>query len=122
MTKETKKYTEQLLETIIDGMQEIKAHDIVTLDLREIPNAIADYYVVCHGESSTQVDSIAKSIERETSKVLQEKPYRTEGMQNSTWILVDYISIIVHVFYKETRDFYDIEGLWADAVITNIED
>ena len=122
MKKETKKYTKQLLETIIDGMQEIKAHDIVTLDLREIPNAIADYYVVCHGESSTQVDSIAKSIERETSKVLQEKPYRTEGMQNSTWILVDYISIIVHVFYKETRDFYDIEGLWADAVITNIED
>lgn len=122
MTKETKKYTQQLLETIVDGMQEVKAHDIVTLDLREIPNAIADYYVVCHGESSTQVDSIAKSIERETAKELQEKPYRTEGMQNSTWILVDYISIIVHVFYKETRDFYDIEGLWADAVITNIED
>ena len=122
MTKETKKYTQQLLETIVDGMQEVKAHDIVTLDLREIPNAIADYYVVCHGESSTQVDSIAKSIERETAKELQEKPYRTEGMQNSTWILVDYISIIVHVFYKETRDFYDIEGLWADAIITNIED
>ena len=122
MTQETKKYTEQLLETIIDGMQEVKAHDIVKLDLREIPNAVADYYVVCHGESSTQVDSIARSINKQTSEVLGEKAYRTEGMQNSTWILVDYVSIIVHVFYKETRDFYDIEGLWADAIITNIED
>jgi len=122
MTKETKKYTEQLLKTIIEGAQEIKAHDIVVLDLKEIPNAIADYYVVCHGESSTQVDSIAKSIDRQTRKDLQEKPYHTEGIQNSTWILLDYISIIVHVFYKETRDLFDIEGLWADAKIINIED
>ncbi len=122
MNKQTKKYTKQLVDTIISGMQEVKAHNIVCVDLQEIPNSITDYFVICHGESNTQVDSIAKSIEKETSEQLKEKPFHKEGSDNSLWILLDYINVMVHVFYKETREHYDIEGLWADAKLTTIED
>lgn len=122
MTKATLTYTKQLAETIIEGMKEVKAHDIVCLDLTDIPNSITDYFIICHGESNTQVDSIAKSVEKATSEQLKEKPFHKEGNENSLWVLLDYINIMVHVFYKETRDHYDIEGLWADANIIKIED
>lgn len=122
MNKQSEKYKKQLLDSIIEGMQEVKAHDIKCVDLREIPNAITSYFVVCHGESNTQVDSIAKSVEKTTSEHLKERPFHKEGAENSLWILLDYIDVMVHVFYKETRDHYDIEGLWADAKIINIED
>lgn len=122
MNKESKKYTKQLVDIIIDGMQEVKAHDIVYVDLAGIPNSITDYFMICHGESTTQVESIAKSVEKETKEQLSEKPFHTEGMQNSTWVLLDYINIMVHIFYKDTRDHYDIEGLWADAELTKIEE
>ena len=122
MSKKKNTYTKQLVDSIIEGMQDVKANDIVCLNLQEIPNSISDYFIICHGESSTQVDSIAKSVEKITSEQLGEKPLHKEGMQNSLWILMDYISIMVHVFYKETRDHYDIEGLWADAKLINIED
>lgn len=122
MTKATLTYTKQLAETIIEGMKEVKAHEIVCLDLTDIPNSITDYFIICHGESNTQVDSIAKSVEKATSEQLKEKPFHKEGNENSLWILLDYINIMVHVFYKETRDHYDIEGLWADANIIKIED
>lgn len=122
MNKETTQYTNQLVDTIVEGMKEVKAHNIVCVDLRDIPNSVTDYFVICHGESNTQVDSIAKSIEKETSLQLNEKPYHKEGSDNSLWILLDYVNVMVHVFYKETRDHYDIEGLWADAKLTKIED
>ncbi|MEN8928950.1 MAG: ribosome silencing factor [Flavobacteriales bacterium] len=122
MNKQSETYTKQLVDSIVEGMQDLKAHDIRVVDLKEIPNAITSYFVVCHGESNTQVDSIAKSIEKVTSEQLREKPMHKEGADNSLWILLDYIDVMVHVFYKETRDHYDIEGLWADAKITNIED
>lgn len=122
MNKQSETYTKQLVDSIIEGMQEMKAHDITCVDLREIPNAITSYFVICHGESNTQVDSIAKSVEKITSEQLKEKPFHKEGTENSLWILMDYIDVMVHVFYKETRDHYDIEGLWADAKIIKIED
>ena len=122
MNKQNEKYTKQLVDSIVSGMQELKAHNIVCVDLKEIPNSVTDYFVICHGESNTQVDAIAKSIERTTSEQLQEKPFHKEGSDNSLWILLDYIHVMVHVFYKETRDHYDIEGLWADAKLTKIED
>lgn len=121
MIKDIEKYNKQLVEVIIDGMQELKAHNIVSIDLRKIPNAVADYFIVCHGDSSTQVDAIAKSVEKETTEKLKDKPFHVEGVQNSEWILVDYVNVVVHVFYRDTRKFYDLEGLWADANITNIE-
>ncbi|MDG1175553.1 MAG: ribosome silencing factor [Flavobacteriales bacterium] len=122
MNKQTEKYTKQLVDTIIEGMQDIKALNIKCIDLSEIPNSVADYFIVCHGESNTQVDSIAKSVEKATYEQLKEKPLHKEGSDNSLWILLDYIDVMVHVFYKETRDYFDIEGLWADAKVTTIED
>lgn len=122
MNKETTQYTKQLVDTIVEGMKEVKAHNIVCVDLTDIPNSVTDYFVICHGESNTQVDSIAKSVEKETSKQLSEKPYHKEGSDNSLWVLLDYVNVMAHVFYKETRDHYDIEGLWADAKLINIED
>ena len=105
----------ELVEAVIKGMQEKKAKDISCLDLRNTGNASCDYFVICHGDSTTQVDAIARSIEDEVRKALHEKPWHSEGFENSEWILMDYVNVVAHVFYKETREFYDLEGLWADA-------
>lgn len=109
-----------LCDTIVEGMQENKANDIVVLDLREIPNTVCDFFVICSGESSTQVDGICNSITRHTRKEIQEKPWHIEGKNNSEWILLDYISVVAHVFYKDARPFYDLEDLWSDAKRTDI--
>ena len=107
--------SQQLCDAIVEGMQENKAKDIVVLDLREIHSAVCDFFVICSGDSSTQVDGICSSVSRHTRKELSEKPFRIEGKNNSEWILMDYISVVAHIFYKETRTFYDLEDLWADA-------
>ncbi|MFT5859013.1 MAG: ribosome-associated protein [Flavobacteriaceae bacterium] len=107
--------SKRLCDTIVEGMQENKANDIVILDLREIETAVCDFFVICSGESSTQVDGISSSVERHTRKTISEKPWRVEGKTQSEWILMDYVSVVAHVFYKDTRSFYDLEDLWADA-------
>ena len=109
-----------LCDAIVEGMQENKAQDIVVLDLREISTAVCDFFVICSGESSTQVDGISNSISRFTRKELQEKPWHIEGKTNSEWILLDYINVVAHVFYKDARPFYDLEDLWSDAKRTDI--
>ena len=109
-----------LCDAIVEGMQENKAQDIVVLDLREISNAVCDFFVICSGESSTQVDGISNSISRFTRKELQEKPWHIEGKTNSEWMLLDYINVVAHVFYKDARPFYDLEDLWSDAKRTDI--
>lgn len=121
MTKKIQDNESQILcDTIVEGMQENKAKDIVVLDLRDIDSAVCDFFVICSGDSSTQVDGISSSVVRHTRKELSEKPWRTEGKNNSEWVLIDYVSVVAHVFYKETRDFYDLEDLWADAKRTDI--
>ena len=112
--------TQILVDTIIGGMQENKADNIVILDLRKIQNSICDFFIVCSGESSTQVDGISKSIKRYTREEILEKPWKIEGEKNSEWILLDYCNVVVHVFHKEKRKFYDLEDLWADAKRTDI--
>jgi ribosome-associated protein len=112
--------SKELCDAIVEGMQENKAKDIVVLDLREISNAVCDYFVICSGESSTQVDGISSSVTRHTRKELKEKPWHIEGKTNSEWILLDYINVVVHIFYKDARPFYDLEDLWADAIRTDI--
>lgn len=107
--------SKRLCDTIVEGMQENKANDIVILDLREIGTAVCDFFVICSGESSTQVDGISNSVERYTRKSISEKPWRVEGKSQSEWVLMDYVSVVAHVFYKDTRSFYDLEDLWADA-------
>lgn len=123
MTWKTEEENTQLLvDAVVKGMQEKKAHDIVVLDLKDIPNAAFDYFVICHGDSNTQVEAIANSVEDETIKSIKEKPWHREGMENAEWVLLDYISVVVHVFYKETREFYGLEKLWADASVVKYED
>jgi len=109
-----------LCDAIVEGMQENKAKDIVVLDLREISNSVCDFFVICSGESSTQVDGISTSVTRHTRKELSEKPWHIEGKTNSEWILLDYINVVAHIFYKDARPFYDLEDLWADAKRTDI--
>lgn len=121
MEKDLREDDSQVLcDAIVEGMQENKAKDIVVLDLREIHNAVCDYFVICSGDSSTQVDGISSSVVRHTRKELSEKPYSVEGKGNREWVLLDYVSVVAHVFYKETRTFYELEDLWADAVRVDV--
>ena len=121
MIKKISDNNSQLLcDTIVEGMQENKAQDIVVLDLREVDSAVCDFFVICSGESSTQVDGISSVVARHTRKELSDKPWAIEGKNNSEWILMDYVDVVAHVFYKETRAFYDLEDLWADAIRTDI--
>lgn len=109
-----------LCDCIVEGMQENKAKDIVILDLREVKNAVTDFFVICSGESTTQVDGVNSSIMRHTRKELQERPWHQEGKENSEWILLDYVDVVAHIFHKDSRSFYDLEDLWADAIRTDI--
>lgn len=111
-----------LCDAIVEGMQENKAKDIVVLDLRGIDSAVTDFFVICSGDSNVQVDGIANTVQRFTRKELQERPWHQEGKTNAEWILLDYVSVVAHIFYKDARSFYDIEDLWSDAKRTNIPD
>jgi ribosome-associated protein len=102
-------------ELAIHGIQEKKGNEIVRLDLRNINSSVADYFVVCHAESSTQVKAIALSVEQEVFKASKQHPYRIEGMEHGEWVLIDYIDVVVHIFKTDKREFYGIEDLWGDA-------
>jgi ribosome-associated protein len=120
--EETKlKIHNPLLDSIIDGLEERKAKNITILDLSNIKNRSFDFFVIADAESSTHVDSIASSVEETVKKQLNERPFHTEGWENSEWILLDYVDIMVHVFQQQTRDFYRLEELWADAEITRLK-
>ncbi len=122
MAKKKKEIThsEILCNCIVEGMQENKAKDIVVIDLRQLGTAVCDFFVICSGESSTQVDGITNAITRFTRKSMKEKPWHTEGQRNSEWVLLDYVDVVAHVFYKDARSFYEIEDLWADGIRVNI--
>jgi ribosome-associated protein len=107
---------------IIEGMQDIKAKEIVSLNLKELDAAVCDYFIICHGTSNTHVNSIADSVIETTIKSLKDKPFSKEGFQTGEWILLDYGDIVVHIFQKEIRDFYNIEKLWGDGIANYIKD
>src|SRR5690606_3589358 len=111
----------QLSQAAVKGMQEKKAHDIVVLDLTSVKNSVADYFVICSGTSDTHVDAIADSVEREVYLQAGQDPWHREGQQNKEWILLDYVDVVVHIFKKETREFYSLEDLWGDAVLTVVD-
>ncbi|MEM7186112.1 MAG: ribosome silencing factor [Bacteroidota bacterium] len=113
--------TDQLVTHIVQGIDEVKGQDIQILDLREIENTVCDYFIVCEGTSNTQVNAIVNSIQKTVSKNLGEKAWHIEGSENAEWVLMDYVHIVVHVFQKHIREFYDIEGLWGDAKTVTIE-
>lgn len=118
MKKTNKISSEELSLLVVTGMQEKKAQDIVVLDLRKIHNAITDFFIICSGNSDTQIDAIGGSVEEEIHKTLKMNPWHREGKQNKEWILLDYVDVVVHVFKKDRREFYDIESLWGDADFT----
>ncbi|WP_339626690.1 ribosome silencing factor [uncultured Winogradskyella sp.] len=120
MTKE-KINIDQLITTIIGGIEEVKGKEITILDLREIENTVCDYFIVCEGTSNTQVNAIVSSVQKTVSKTLKDKPWHIEGSDNAEWILMDYVNVVVHVFQKHIREYYDIESLWGDAKTTQIE-
>ena len=109
--------TINLKNSIIEGLQEKKAQEIVTLDLAGIENTITSYFIICHAESKTHVQAIADSVMEMTYKLSGQDPHHKEGMENAEWILLDYFDIIVHIFIKEKREFYRLETLWGDANI-----
>lgn len=111
-----------LSEWVVEGMLEKKAMDVVVMDLRSVKHAIADYFVVCSGNSDTQIDAISDSIEEQIHKHSKQNPWKREGKANKEWILLDYVDVVAHVFNKEKRTFYGLEELWGDAKITRIEE
>ena len=110
----------QLVEEIILGIENVKGEQINQLDLRELENTPCDYFIVCSGNSNTQVTAIVNSVLKTVSKALQEKPYHTEGLENAELVLIDYVNVVVHVFQNQIREYYNIEELWGDAKSTQI--
>ena len=120
MTK-IKVSSDQLITEIIRGIEKVKGENISILDLRDIENTVCDYFVICEGNSNTQVSAITGSVQKTVSKSLKDKPWHVEGEANAEWVLIDYVNVVVHIFQKQVREFYDIESLWGDAKITSIQ-
>lgn len=112
---------DELIALILEGIEDVKGVDINLLDLREIENTVCDYFIICNGTSNTHVNAIVTSVQKKVSKALQDKPWHVEGSENAEWVLMDYVNVVVHVFQKHIREFYDIEGLWGDAKVTMVE-
>ena len=119
MNKITEK--QLLIDKIVEAMQDTKGEEILIFDLSKIVNSVAQTFIICSGNSNTQVSAIAGNIEKKVRNDLQDRPWHVEGNENALWVLLDYVSVVVHVFQRETREYYDIEELWGDAQITKIE-
>ena len=116
------KETNHLVETIKEGIREKKGQRIVIADLTEIDDTLCNYLVICQGNSPTQVSVIADSVWDYVYKETGEKPIAIDGQQNALWVAMDYSDVAVHIFLPETREFYNLENLWADAKLTHIPD
>jgi ribosome-associated protein len=112
----------QLVETIIKGIQEKKGQRIVVADLQQIEGAIARYFIICQGNSPSQVEAVTESIGDFARKDLGEKPATVAGLENAQWVAMDYGDVLVHVFLPDVREFYDLEHLWEDAELIQIPD
>jgi len=119
MSKITEK--KQLIDKIIEAIQDTKGEDIQVLDLSHIENGVADAFIICSANSNTQVSAIAGNVEKKVRNEIKERPWHVEGAENALWILVDYVSVVVHIFQKHVREYYEIESLWGDAKVTKIE-
>ncbi len=110
----------KLVDTIVDAIQDKKGQDITVIDLQKIEGTIAQYFVVCQGNSPTQVEAIAESVGDKVRDELHEKPVNAIGLGNNQWVAIDFTDVLVHIFLPETRQYYDLEGLWQDALQTDI--
>ena len=111
----------KIFKTIIQAIQEKKGENVISLDLRKIPEAVADFFIICEASSTTQVKAIADSIEEEVKKNCDELPYKHEGRQSLQWVLIDYVNVVIHVMLPENRRFYKLEDMWSDAPQDNHE-
>lgn len=118
--KVEKSALEKLVDAAVEGVLEVKGRNISILDLRKIHNRVCDYYIICQADSNTQVNAIAGSVEEIVKKRVGDRPYHTEGFQNAEWVLVDYVTVVVHIFQSQIRSFYNLEALWADAEVTKL--
>ena len=112
---------EQINDLIIESIQDIKGKNIVKLDLRQLDDAPTNFFIICEGDSNTQVKAISDNIRKTLKEVADSRPTHVEGATNALWILMDYFDVVVHVFYKETRKFYELEELWSDAIFSEYE-
>ena len=112
---------EEINDLIVDAIQDIKGLNIVKIDLTKLEDSPANYFIICEGESTVQVGAIASNIKKRLRKEIGVKCYHLEGMKESQWVLLDYFETVVHVFYPETRQFYDIEDLWSDGEFTEYQ-
>jgi ribosome-associated protein len=115
-----KKPASAMVTTIIEALEELKAVDITVMDLREIHEASADFFVICNGTSSTHIAGLADRVQKNVWENLGDRPLHVEGKQGRLWLLIDYFNVVVHIFDKEKREFYDVEHLWSDAKIQKI--
>lgn len=105
----------KIYKTIIKAIQEKKGENIISLDLRKIPEAVADFFIVCEASSQPQIRAISDFVEDQVKQLCNERPYRQEGRQNLQWVLLDYVNIVVHIMLPEQRRFYKLEEMWSDA-------
>ena len=113
--------TENLIDSIVDGIENVKGDKISILDLSNIENTACKFFIICSGSSNTQVNAISSSVKKFVSKKIGEKPWHIEGSENCKWVLIDYVDVVVHIFIEEIRSFYNIEGLWEEAKTTFID-
>lgn len=113
---------ERLTHLLIEGLQEKKAKNVVRMDLRKVSDAVTDFFIVCHGDSTTQVRALADSAEDMVRQATGERPWHREGMLNSQWVVLDYGNVVAHIFLPDRREFYALEDLWNDAEVTEFED
>ena len=106
---------------VVDGLQEIKGENITVLYLREIENAVTDFFIIAEGNSNTQVNALSESVHKSVRENVGDRPWHVEGRDNAEWVLMDYVNVVVHIFQKGIREFYDLEGLWGDAEVSHIE-
>lgn len=115
----TQQFSQEVLnDLIIDAIQDVKGSNIIKLDLRKLGDAPTDFFIVCEGDSNTQVSAIASNIQRRVKEELSIFPAHVEGKQGAFWVLVDYFNTVVHIFHPEKRAFYELEDLWSDAEVT----
>lgn len=119
--KKKQENSESLSKVIVEGMLEKKATDVLVMDLRDINGAFADFFILCNGNSDTQVDAISDSIEEQVEKHTAQHVWHKEGHKNKEWILLDFVDVVANVFKKETRTFYNLEQLWGDAKLNYID-
>ncbi|MCH8553815.1 MAG: ribosome silencing factor [Schleiferiaceae bacterium] len=120
MSNEKKFNYSPLVDAVVEGIEDVKGQNITLIDLRKIENSVCAFFVICEGTSNTQVSAISDSIRKVAKEKLQERPWHVEGLENSEWVLMDYVDVVVHIFQKEKREYYDIESLWSDGDVTYI--